>query len=320
VNALQTGSSKTNPYLKNFESLKSGRVKNSKFKQWRVLTERYTRNLSRDRKNLCLLMLQPIIIALLIIMVYNAAPIFNKSDLNPKDVKFSVNVTDPGSFQTYQDNTKDETKRRSRMSMCIAMMIFTTIWLGTSSSVREIVKELPIYRRERLINLQVVPYLMSKVSILLFICLLQTILFVALIHIGLGLPNFWPNVAAFFLVSLGGVMMGLAVSATVTNTDKAMSMTPVLLVPQIILSGALVQVSDVKPEILQKVFYLAISKWGYELVGGGICNINNRVVLQESLDAFKGDFSMHWWILILFIALLFVLSLFAVLRKDKLEI
>lgn len=54
--------------------------RNCPFRQWVVLTSRYTTLLTRDRKNLVLLILQPLIIALLITMVFiNSAPTFQNS-------------------------------------------------------------------------------------------------------------------------------------------------------------------------------------------------------------------------------------------------
>jgi len=86
------------------------------------------------------------------------------------------------------------------MSLCVAMMIFTAIMLGASNSSREIVKEQAIYRRERLVNLRVTPYLLSKVTVLSGVCLVQTLLLVTVVTMGLNLPAFWTNVGAFFLV------------------------------------------------------------------------------------------------------------------------
>ena len=47
-------------------------------------------------------------------------------------------------------------------------------WLGTSNSIREIVKEQPIYRRERAIGLSTSAYLASKMLLLAPLTLLQT--------------------------------------------------------------------------------------------------------------------------------------------------
>ncbi|MGE5458961.1 MAG: ABC transporter permease, partial [Methanobacterium sp.] len=274
-----------------------------------------------DRKNLALLFLQPILIAFLIIMVFvHSAPLYEITDLVDSDIELSQQVMASGDYDKNVENGKHEAKRMKDMGMSVAMMIFTAIWLGTSNSIREIVKELAIYKRERLVNLKVGPYLMSKIFIMAIICLLQTLILVSMVTVGLGLPKFSANVFAFFIIAMASVMMGLAVSAAVSNSDKAMSLAPVLLVPQIILSGAMVPIASVKPEIFQKIFYLAISKWGYELVGGGILDINNRVMVDEKMAAFQGPFAGHWWILAAFIVIFYFISAQNLLRKDKEEV
>lgn len=289
----------------------------SSFKQWSILTSRYARLVTRDRKNVMLLLLQPVIIAALIIVVFlQANGTFSESEFEREELKFSPQVIQSGRVDEVQKDIETETRRQTEMSMCVAMMIFTAIWLGTSNAAREIVKELPAYRRERRVNLRIAPYLMSKVAVLTAVCGIQTLIFLSLIKLGLGLPNFWQNCAAFFLISLASVMMGLAVSASVSNTDKAMSIVPVLLVPQIILSGALVPISSIKSEALHWIFYLAISKWGYELVGGGICDVNNRVALKPQA-AFDGSFTQHWWLLVVFAVIFYLISTYTVMRKDK---
>ena len=45
-------------------------------------------------------------------------------------------------------------------------MAVAAVWFGCSNSAREIVSEWAVYQRERMVNLQIVPYLASKFAIL----------------------------------------------------------------------------------------------------------------------------------------------------------
>jgi ABC-type multidrug transport system ATPase subunit len=288
------------------------------FTQWKVLTGRYIRLLSRDRKNLVILCLQAFIIPFLLVLAfYHSAPTFRYSEYRPQDLEFTRQIVAAGKVEEIQQNIQEEKNRRSFMSNCIALMVFTSIWLGTSNAAREIVKERAIYRRERLAGMRVGPYLLSKIGVLTVISLVQTLLLVSIVACSLDLPKFWPNVWAFFLLSLAGAMMGLVISAIASNSDKALSTVPIILVPQIILSGALVPIAYVKPECIKIVFYLAVSKWGYELIGGDIININGRSALQQPLPALAGNFSAHWGILVLFIWLLFGMAAMTLVYKDR---
>ena len=133
----------------------------------------------------------------------------------------------------------------------------------------------------------------------------------------LGLPDFWTSVLAFYLISLSSVMMGLAVSAIAANSNTATSALPILLIPQFLMSGALVPVEDVQPEAVQYIFYFIVAKWGYELIGGGLYNINSLIAFDEPIKALDGSFEMHWWIIVGFAVTLYIISTLAMLRKDR---
>jgi ABC-type multidrug transport system permease subunit len=113
------------------------------------------------------------------------------------------------------------------------------------------------------------------------------------------------------------MMMGLTVSATVSNTDKAASAVMLLLIPQIILSGALVPMSKIQPGYLKCLYHLAISKWSYELIGGRICAINDKLASEKAIIRdLQGDFSVNWFVLIGFILLFYIATTVAMKRKS----
>lgn len=299
-------------------SARGSDVKTSALRQWSILTSRFTRIVSRDRRNLLLFLLQPLVIAVLIVLTFwHSSPTFRASDFEPEELLISQEVIASGEVEEVLEKQREEGSRRGGMTSCVAMMIFSAIWLGTSNAAREIIKEMPIYRRERLINLCLAPYLCSKIAVLALISFLQALLFLLVIHTGLGLPDFWINAAAFVLVFLASMMMGLVVSAAVNNTNNATAMVPLLLVPQIILSGAIMPMENVKPQFLQKVFYLAVSKWGYELMGGAILDINSRSSLETPVEALTGNLDGHWWILGGFIILFYIVATLALWHKDS---
>lgn len=310
----------------------------SAFREWKTITARYACLFARDRRNLMVLLLQAVIIPLIIVMVFHYDDgMFKNSRYSPNDLSVpqleivqkdvaGKSIEDINSEQNTKfkpqvekvlDLTRAEIERGSNMSLCVAMMIFTAIMLGASNSSREIVKEQAIYRRERLVNLRVTSYLLSKVTVLSGVCLVQTLLLVTVVTLGLNLPAFWTNVGAFFLVYIVSMMMGLAVSATVSNTDKAAGAVMLLLIPQIILSGALVPMSKIQPEYLKYFYDLAISKWSYELIGGQICAINSKLVSEKAIiKDLQGDFSANWFILLGFIVLFYLIAAIVMKRKD----
>jgi ABC-type multidrug transport system ATPase subunit/pSer/pThr/pTyr-binding forkhead associated (FHA) protein len=270
--------------------------RSSAWKQWRLLTSRYAKIMMRDKKNMSILFLQAIVIALLLVAVFfEPGGLFDKNGAG-------------GDIQANMESW-------NQMSLTIALMIFTAIWLGTSNAAREITKELPIYLRERRVYLKILPYFFSKMAVLSLISLLQLILFLGILTIGLGLPNPFLHFAAFFLITLCSIMMGLLVSAFVSNSDKAISLVPLLLVPQIILSGAIVHIDKVEPAI-SAIFYLAISHWGYVWVGADIVGVDD-LSGYTGYKALEGPASLNWIVLVAFMLAFLFATVWAIARKDR---
>ena len=177
-------------------------------RQWRILTQRYLEVKLKDRRNTTLLVAQSPIIALLLAVIAG-------------DV-----VSDA-------------------RTLFIASVI--AIWFGANNAIREIVAEVPIYRRERLVNLKIPSYLFSKFAVLGGIAVLQCTLLVAILAATakLRLADFGPILVTLCVTSFGGVAMALLASAFVNTTDKAMTLLPLILIPQLLLSGFLKPIDDV---------------------------------------------------------------------------
>jgi ABC-type multidrug transport system ATPase subunit len=114
-----------------------------------------------------------------------------------------------------------------------------TMWFGCSNAAQEIVKETPIYRRERLIGLPRWSYLLGKLVFLGTATSAQAILLFALIHFdGHHLEGsfFW-QLICLLGTAWTSVGIGLAISSLVRSTTQAVMLVPLILLPQIIFSG-----------------------------------------------------------------------------------
>jgi ABC-type multidrug transport system ATPase subunit len=208
------------------------------------LTARYAEVMARDTRSLALLLLQAPAIAVAFLLLFN-----------------------PNIFAFTSAEGGDARRAMSALHMIVA----SAIWLGASNAAREITKEIPIYARERLVNLGILPYVMSKVAVLSVLCLIQSAallgIFAARIDLaGLGWDIYPKLLAAIFLTSLGGLSMGLLVSATVGNSDRAMAIVPILLIPQLMFDGTLVPLEQMLGPA-KGLAQLMMSKWSLELAG-----------------------------------------------------
>ncbi len=295
-----------------------GKTRHSSLKQWYDLTCRYTRTVIRDKKSLIIMLLQPVILAALICLVFlSAVPVFEESTLTLDDVTLSSQAVLEGRLDEVNENITEENLRIDNMVTVVVAMVLSAVWSGAANSVREIVKEKIIYKRERFINLRIAPYLMSKVIILAAICLSQAVLFVSIIRLVIGMPYLGLSIAAFALIALSSALMGLTVSSLSSNANVATSTLPILLIPQFLMSGAIVPIETVEPEFLQYIFYVVVSKWGFELIGGKIIDINSLLAFDNPIKALDGPFETHWWILVVFIVGFYIITTLAMLKKDQ---
>jgi ABC-type multidrug transport system ATPase subunit len=177
------------------------------FKQWLTLTARYLEVKLKDRRNTLLLLAQSPLVAIILAIIVG--------------------------------NTVSDAK-----TLFIAAII--AIWFGANNAVREIVSEVQIYARERLVNLKIPSYILSKFFVLSIIGLIQCGLFTGiLVWAGrLSSRDFVVITLILYLTLLAGVATGLFFSALVNSTEKAMSILPLILIPQLLLSGFLKPLDD----------------------------------------------------------------------------
>jgi ABC-type multidrug transport system ATPase subunit/pSer/pThr/pTyr-binding forkhead associated (FHA) protein len=132
-------------------------------------------------------------------------------------------------------------------SQTLFIAAIVSIWFGANNAVREIVSEAAIYGRERLVNLKIPSFVFSKFLVLSGIALFQCLLFVGILT-GMGslkTEDFFSLTLILYLTSLAGIATGLFFSALVNSTEKAMSVLPLILIPQLLLSGYLKPIDDV---------------------------------------------------------------------------
>lgn len=166
------------------------------------------------------------------------------------------------------------------------LVTLSAIWFGTSNAAREIVGEAAIYRRERMFNLQISTYILSKVLVLSFFALLQAMLFSGIIY--LGFQNTEPAWQSFgqtamwvWMLSICGTVLGLMLSALVNTSEKVMTLVPLVLIPQVMLAGVVAPISNIAVELIS---YLAPTRWGNE----GLSLIQGELSVTEPAASGEG--------------------------------
>jgi ABC transport system ATP-binding/permease protein len=185
----------------------------SRGRQLAILVRRYVELVVSDRRNLALLLLQAPVIGLLLVLV-----------------------------------TRDDafTQGRIEAKKLTFMLATTGVWFGVINAAREICKEAAVLRRERLAGLRAGPYVGSKLVVLFALVLVQSALLVGCVALrvqppaaGILLPPWLELYVTVALAGLGGIALGLCVSAVAATPDKATSLIPIVLVPQVLLCGVM---------------------------------------------------------------------------------
>ncbi len=133
----------------------------------------------------------------------------------------------------------------------IFMAMFSSLWFGCSNAVREIVDEQTIYRRERQTGLKIPSYILSKLFVLSVVALAQcvsvVIILLAVNHaLSLSLPEAGAAILIMFLVAVNGTLIGLLISSLVATPEKALTLFPLVLIPELLLCGLFLPVRPVQ--------------------------------------------------------------------------
>ena len=198
----------------------------SSIEQFSWLSKRYFKIKINDKLNSTLLLAQAPIIAILICLIY--------SEIN---------------------------------SGVLFMVAISAIWLGAQNAAREIVSEQAIYKRERMFNLKILPYIFSKISVLSFFSIIQSAIFIFILFIRYNNSDITDLNEPFKLflwmifLSIVSTFLGLLLSSMVRTTERAMTILPLILLPQIMLAGIISKISN---GLVEFISYLTLSRWGVE--------------------------------------------------------
>ncbi len=149
------------------------------------------------------------------------------------------------------------------------MAIIVSTFIGMSGSAEEIIKDRVILKREKFLNLSYASYIWSKIIFVAFVTLVQTLLFV-LVGNGImkldGLFLVWWGI--LFASALLAALTGLVLSQSLNSIVSIYITIPLLLIPQILLCGLVVDFSDLNPDSktgnVPVIGNVVPSRWAYE--------------------------------------------------------
>jgi ABC transport system ATP-binding/permease protein len=213
------------------------------WRQARILASRYVVLFRRDRRNLIILLGQVPVLALFVAVLF------------------------------HRDVMRRGNGQVSSAVQLIFLLLVVAIWCGSIDSAREIIRERPVFERERAVGVRNTAYLLSKTSVLFTLTLVQTT-FLALIILALRPLH---EATSAYLIVIGllivsswvAVMVGLLLSASVNTENQATSFLPLILIPELLFAGGIKPIHQL-PSAVKIVAGAIFARWSYGGLGNAV--------------------------------------------------
>ena len=150
------------------------------------------------------------------------------------------------------------------------MSVVVALFIGMIGSSEEIIKDRKILTRESFLNLSKFSYLNSKILIMFILSAIQTISYVLIGNMILGVKGMtWSYWLILFSTSCFANMTGLNISSGFNSVITIYILIPFLLIPQLLLGGIIVKFDKLHKSLTSYEYVpligdLMASRWAYE--------------------------------------------------------
>ncbi|MGC9398120.1 MAG: FHA domain-containing protein [Anaerolineae bacterium] len=230
-------------------------------RQFSILTRRYLELVQRDPLLLTVLVAVMPIIGILLLLISESEWLVGES-VSQITAQLEAELARGEESASYLIVGNTQT--------LLLMLSLAAVLLGLFAAAYEIVKERSIYQRERMVTLQIVPYIASKVTVLGTFTLLQCFLLLFVVGLKVSLPQdgvlFPAPVEMYVTLVLGAVaaiMLGLFLSTLAPNENTVIYLVLLVLFFQIIFAGVIFELPGVSASISK----FTLSRWTMEGLG-----------------------------------------------------
>src|SRR5438128_858401 len=159
----------------------------------------------------------------------------------------------------YSDSGKYDFASAYHIPTFLFLSLIVVMFLGLTNSADDIIRDRAVLQRERNLNVRLPYYVISKTLTLGVFALIQSVLFVLIGNYVLEIRGmFWADLGIMLITAMGGVSLGLVVSSLVADPKTAANIVPLVLIPQIIMGGALIKYEDMNRNL---ALVYAITHW-----------------------------------------------------------
>jgi hypothetical protein len=150
------------------------------------------------------------------------------------------------------------------------MAVIVALFMGLTVSAEEIFRDRKILEREKFLDLSRLSYLLSKINFLFTLSAIQSLSFVLVADLILEVRGMlFQQWIILFSTACFGNLLGLNISAGMRTAVSIYILIPLILVPQLLLGGAMIKFDDLHKSISKKIYVpvvgdLMVTRWAYE--------------------------------------------------------
>ena len=159
----------------------------------------------------------------------------------------------------YSDSGQYDFASAYHIPTFLFLSLIVAMFLGLTNSADDVIRDRAVLQRERNLNVRLSYYIISKTATLGIFALIQCVLFVLIGNYLLQIRGmFWIDLAIVFMTAMSGIALGLVVSSLVADPKTASNIVPLILIPQIIMGGALIKYEDMNRNL---TLVYALTHW-----------------------------------------------------------
>jgi hypothetical protein len=176
------------------------------------------------------------------------------------------------------------------------------VFMGTALTIRDLIGERPIFRREQAVGLSTTAYLMAKVCVYTTFAVLQSAIMTAIVVWGKGGPTHGavalgnPSLELFATIAatcVASANLGLLLSAIAKSNEQIMPLLVVAIMSQLVFSGGMVPVTD--RLVLDQLSWLTPARWGFAASASTVDLINLVPGPLTPKDRWWKHTASSWW-------------------------
>lgn len=202
-------------------------------------------------------------------------------------------------FSKFSQGTTYDFSKNDNLPSYLFMSVVVSLFIGLTISAEEIFRDRRVLKREQFLNLSRSAYLSSKISIMFFLSAVQILCYILIGNNIMGIQDmgftYW---LVLFSTACFANLLGLNLSAGLNSIVAIYILIPLMLVPQLLFSGVIINFNKMNPDISSQEFTPTIgdamvSRWSFEaLAVSQFCNNKIEKPLFKS-DLEKQDLSFR---------------------------